>query len=185
VESKRVAYGALFRGPPLQLSPVGCEEFATLGIRTVIDLRVASELTPPPACVTDRARVVLAPLPVPYNVSPADYIAILDETSSIAKAFRAVGDASAYPLYAHCTWGRDRTGVFFALILLALDVSRDEILREYLLSREIVGAYPSSLEAALDEIERRGGIAAYLASAGVTRAEIAALRDRALPIDAE
>jgi hypothetical protein len=151
----------------------------------VIDLRVATELTASPACVTDRARVVLAPLPVPYNVSPADYIAILDETTSIAEAFRAIGDASAYPLYAHCTWGRDRTGVLFALILRALDVSRDEILREYLLSKERVGAHPESLEAALDEIERRGGIGAYLASAGVTEAEVAALRDRVLAIGAE
>jgi hypothetical protein len=137
-------------------------------------------VTSAPACVTERARVVRAPLPVPYNVSSADYIAILDESSSIAEAFRVLGDASAYPLYAHCTWGRDRTGVLFALILRALNVSREEILKEYLLSRETVGAYPPSLEAALDEIERRGGIGAYLGDAGVGEELIAALSEHVL-----
>jgi len=184
-ESIPVAFGALFRGPPPRLTAVGCAEFERLGIRTVIDLRVASELTSPPECVMGLARVVAAPLPVPYNVSAADYIAILDETPSILEAFRTLGDTAAYPVYTHCTWGRDRTGVLVALVLLALNVPREEILKEYLLSQERVGAYAPSLEAALDEIERRGGIDAYLSSAGVTEAQVAALRQRVLAVGSE
>lgn len=178
--AQHVAYGALFRGPPLRLSAEGCAEFARRGIRTVIDLRIGSEQTAPPACVTDRARLVLAPLPVPYNVSPADYVAILDASASIAAIFQVLSEAAAFPVYAHCTWGRDRTGVVSALVLSALGVSRQDVLREYALSEASVGAFPGSLEAALDEVEGRGGVEAYLAGASVTPEQIRAIRARLL-----
>jgi protein-tyrosine phosphatase len=178
-----VAKNAVFRGPPLsQLSASGCAEFARLGIRTVIDLRVASERTSVPEadCVLDKAAVVNAPLPVPYNVSPSDYIADLNEVDSIAAAFDALGDPAAYPIYLHCTWGRDRTGVLVAVILRALGASHADILKEYLLSSATVGAYPRSLEAVLVAIEEGGGIEAYLASAGVSGEQLATLRARAV-----
>lgn len=43
-----------------------------------------------------------------------------------------------------------------------------------------VGAFPDSLAAVLDEIERRGGIEASLLAAGVPTAELDALRARAV-----
>jgi protein tyrosine phosphatase (PTP) superfamily phosphohydrolase (DUF442 family) len=178
-DAERVGCGALFRGPPLAaLTSAGCAEFAELGIRTVIDLRIDSESSavPETVCVERQANLIRAPMPVPYDVSAAAYIADLDTTASVAAAFRALGDASAYPIYFHCTWGRDRTGVLGAVILLALGATRADILQEYLLSRGTVGAYPASLEAMLDEIERRGGIERYLSSAGITPEQVNALR---------
>ena len=178
-----VAKNAVFRGPPLaQLSAAGCAEFARLGIRTVIDLRIASERTAVPEadCVLDNAAVVTTPLPVPYNVSPSDYIADLNEIDSIAAAFERLGDPTAYPIYLHCTWGRDRTGVIVAVILRALGASHADILKEYMLSSATVGAYPRSLEAVLAAIEEGGGIEAYLASAGVSGEQLATLRARAV-----
>ena len=40
------------------------------------------------------------------------------------------------PLVFHCTAGKDRTGFAAALILLALGVSRDDVMRDYLLTNE-------------------------------------------------
>jgi protein-tyrosine phosphatase len=120
---------------------------------------------------------------VPYNVSPADYIADLDASESMATIFTALGDDAAYPIYFHCTWGRDRTGILAAVILLELGASREAILDEYLLSRLSVGAFPMSLEAALDEIERRGGSTAYLKALGVTQQQLATLHARARSAD--
>lgn len=174
-----VAYGALFRGPPLgPLTAAACEELEQLGIRTVIDLRIDSErqAQPEASCVSDNATVISSPLPVPYNVSPADYVADLNTFASIARAFQELGDPESYPIYIHCSWGRDRTGVLTAVILRALGVSRPDIMREYSLSRASVGAYPDSLAGVLDEIESQGGIARYLASAGVAPERIDALR---------
>jgi protein-tyrosine phosphatase len=182
-EGAAVAYGALFRGPPLAgLSAEGCDEVAALGIQTVIDFRTADErhVKPETACVFELAQLVEAPLPVPYNVSPADYIADLNATDSIAAVFRLLADAEAYPIYMHCTWGRDRTGVVAAVILRALGASREDILHEYLHSQPSVGAYPLSLEATLDEIEARGGIASYLDAAGVSAEQLDTVRALAL-----
>ena len=178
-----IACGALYRGAPLAgLSDAGCRVFARLGIKTVIDLREDSERVawPEAACVTAAANVVSAPMPIPYNVSPADYVADLNASASIAAAFTALGDPAAYPVYFHCTYGRDRTGVLAAVILSALGATRADILQEYLISQQTVGAAPGSLAAVLDEIELRGGIDAVLTAAGVSPAALAALRARAV-----
>ena len=178
-----VACGAIYRGAPLAgLSPDGCEVFARLGIKTVIDLRVASETAalPESACVQSGATIVSAPMPIPYNVSGPEYIADLDAKPSLAAAFAALGNPAAYPIYIHCTWGRDRTGVLAAAILSALGATRADILQEYALSQRSVGAFPASLIAMLDEIDARGGIEAVLTAAGVTPEQLAALRARVL-----
>jgi protein-tyrosine phosphatase len=180
---QRVACGALFRGPPLAaLSAEGCGELDRLGIRTVVDLRTPAERTsrPEASCVSARAELVFAPLPIPYNLSPGDYIADLNATESMALAFQKFVSPAAYPIYFHCTWGRDRTGVVAAVILLALGAARADILEEYQRSAASVGAYPESLAAVLDAIERQGGIVSYLEALGLTSEEIATLRKQAL-----
>jgi protein-tyrosine phosphatase len=177
-----VPFGVLYRGPPLAaLSEPGCAELGELGIATIVDLRIESEraATPHDVCALEQADLLLAPLPVPYNVSPDDYIADLNATDSIAEVFRALGDDAAYPVYFHCTWGRDRSGVLGALILSALGATREDIMQEYLLSRASVGAYPRSLDAMLDELECQGGIDAYLEAAGVSADQVATLRAHA------
>ncbi|MBN1609523.1 MAG: tyrosine-protein phosphatase [Polyangiaceae bacterium] len=179
-----VACGTLYRGAPLGgFDDAACVAFSALAIRTVIDLRMESERTgkPDSPCVVTSTDVVVAPLPIPYNVSPTDYIADLNTTDSIAAAFAALGDDAAYPVYFHCTWGRDRTGVLGAVILLTLGAKHEDILTEYELSVEGgVGAYPDSLSAVLDDIDARGGVEAYLAEAGVSQRSIQVLRRRAV-----
>jgi hypothetical protein len=51
-----------------------------LGIRSVIDLRIESEVTlrPDADCAVQASRLMAAPLPVPYNVSVQDYVAVLN-----------------------------------------------------------------------------------------------------------
>jgi protein-tyrosine phosphatase len=178
-----VACGVLFRGGPLAgLSAAGCSALTDLGVQSVVDLRTPDERAarPDSVCPASTAKSVFAPLPVPYSVSPEDYIADLDASASIAAIFSVLGDASAYPVYFHCTWGRDRTGVVAAVILLTLGAARSDIMADYLLSQTSVGAYPDSLDATLTEIDRRGGVGAYLAAAGVTVEQIAVLRTRAI-----
>ena len=161
---------------------MGCEAFHRLGIRTVIDLRTDSErmAVPDASCVIAQSTVLWAPLPIPYSLSPAQYIADLNTYSSIRLAFESLGDAAAYPIYFHCTYGRDRTGVLAAVILLALGASHEDVLSEYQLTA-LSGLYvpPDSLSAVLDDIESRGGIQAYLDAAGVPRAMLAVLRSKA------
>lgn len=175
-----VACGAVYRGPPLRLSEQGCEELASLELGTVIDLRTEDERlgSPESACVT--SKLVAAPLPVPYGLGPADYLRDFNTDASVATVFHTFGDPAAYPIYFHCTYGRDRTGVIGALLLLALGATRAAVLEEYLLSAPHVGAYPNALEAVLDEIERRGGAEQVLVDLGISDEERAVLRSRAI-----
>ncbi|HKU39123.1 MAG TPA: tyrosine-protein phosphatase [Polyangiales bacterium] len=178
---RSVRYGQLQRGPVLaRLSDAGCAEFEKLGVRSVLDLREETErsATPESACVEAKAQLVHAPLPIPYSLSAIDYLADLNTDASIARAFELLGDPEAYPIYFHCTYGRDRTGVLAALILLALGASPDVILEEYSLSSASVGATPNSLRAVLDEVERRGGIEAHLGAIGVSAQALEVLRAR-------
>jgi protein-tyrosine phosphatase len=178
-----VACGAIYRGPPLRLTEEGCSQAAELGLRTLVDLRVEGERTSLPDSSCVQADRVFAPLPVPYGLGPTDYLNDLHETASIALVFHAFGDPNAYPIYFHCTYGRDRTGVVGALLLMALGASRAAVMEEYLLSQPNVGAYPDSLEAVLDDIEQRGGAEAVLREIGISDAELAVLREHAIALD--
>ena len=178
-----VACGAIYRGAPLRVADVGCAEVGKLGLRTLIDLRIEGERTSTPdADCVDAARVY-APLPIPYGLGPTDYLNDLHATESIATIFHTFGDPSAYPIYFHCTFGRDRTGVVGALLLQALGATRGVVMEEYLLSRPNVGAYPDALDAVLDDIALRGGAEAVLKSIGITEAELAVMRSHAIAVE--
>jgi protein tyrosine/serine phosphatase len=179
-----VACGVLYRGGQLvDLSAQGCKAFAVLGIRTVIDLRDPSERdnSPTDACIETWARVIQAPMPIPNDLSPDDYLADLYAAHSITAAFNALGDEAAYPIYINCVYGRDRTGVLAAVILLALGATREDVFAEYQLTREAgLSTAPESLIAVLDEIDRLGGVETYLARMKVSKDDIATLRARAI-----
>ena len=180
----RVACGQLYRGGPLaRLTAPGCAAFAALGVRTVIDLRTPNErlANPPAPCVPAQAQVLSAPMPIPYDVSPTAYRADLHAEEALRIAFGAFGDPDAYPVYFHCTYGRDRTGVLAAVILDLLGASRAEILADYQLTAAAgLSITPHSLEAVLDELDAVGGAEPYLLGIGVPASALALLRERAI-----
>jgi protein-tyrosine phosphatase len=61
--------------------------------------------------------------------------------------------STAWPVYLHCTSGRDRTGIVVAAVLLLLDVPRPIIVEEFLLSN---GAQQSEIECAIDGLTLPG-----------------------------
>lgn len=174
--------GQVFRSAaPSRLQDSGCAGFKALGIKSVVDLRIASERSSVPnsACVEPQARTVLAPMPIPYSVSAADYLADLHTDEAVRTLFATLGDDANYPVLVHCTYGRDRSGVAAALVLLSVGVGREEILADYQRTLNAgISTTPDSLSAALDEVERLGGAEAHLLSIGVTAESIATLRRR-------
>ncbi len=109
------------------------------------------------------------------------YLSIVTDFRHIYKEFFKLIQNQEVPILFHCTAGKDRTGIAAALLLSALNVDRDVILKDYLMTNELlVGKYanlgqygplvdffqtvrPDYLYAAFDLIERKfGGMNAYL-----------------------
>lgn len=181
IEGGWVVCDRLYRGSQFYgMAPKGCAEVAALGIRTIIDLRTDSErssYTAPECMSTSGAQFVNAPMPTPYGVTPEAYIDDLEQPAVLRAIFDVLDDEASYPVYFHCIYGRDRTGVLAALVLRLLGAPRDVVMTEY--NRSVqggAGATPPSLEATLDRLEALGGAEAYLLSLGISAESIAAVK---------
>ncbi len=179
-DGKTVTCRRIMRGGTLiRLSETGCAEFVELEIRTIIDVREASvqASSPPPACASDVAAQVLAPMPKILPDTPENYLALMDQGEAVQKIFETLGKAESYPVYLHCEIGRDRTNFIVALILLALGADKETVVEEFELSEAAgVAVKPECIEAVVDEVERRGGIESVLQAFGVSESEIEILR---------
>lgn len=93
------------------------------------------------------------------------YHLITYEKDAFRKIFEFLTDKGNYPLMIHCIAGKDRTGIFVALLLLALDVKRSAIVEDYLKSPK---AEKKNILHLMDLIDECGGIMEYLKSIDVT-----------------
>lgn len=132
-------------------------------------------------------------------------IVLLRLGRAYARAASAIAN-EAKPSLVHCRLGKDRTGVFSAVILNSLGVSDEAVIEDYALSglcldachqllaefeQPASGAMQSRVarespnRAAMQEVLRilnghYGGGAAYLRFHGLRKRDVAALRDRLL-----
>ena len=103
-----------------------------------------------------------------------------EQSARFAQFFAHLLDEDS-PAVFHCTAGKDRTGFAAAMFLLALGVSREDVMQDYLLTNRHFKAptlswrgvdpqvlavmwrvQPDFLEAALQAVDEHGGVAVYL-----------------------
>lgn len=132
--------------------------------------------------------------------------AVTDGIADLRRAVSVILERGAFPALIHCTAGKDRTGLVVMVILTALDVSREVILTDYLISdrnrkdiafmfdgapmppfaraavAEMRAARPEFMRAAFDGIDRHwGGGEGFLADGlGIDLAARDALRKHLL-----
>ncbi|TFK75382.1 hypothetical protein BDN72DRAFT_832249 [Pluteus cervinus] len=141
-------------GEPSRITETGRSQLNAFAVKTVFDLRSAVEVSSSQPVLGDNVTVIRAPVsqqnaydPVAlqirvqsFEVNEKEAFAKLyDEMLEIGgEAFRVVflhlRDNPDSPCLVHCTAGKDRTGVFVALLLLLLGVSDDDIIKDYSLT---------------------------------------------------
>jgi protein-tyrosine phosphatase len=193
------------------LTKRGWRELTEHGIRTIVDLRCASE---DPYTPVDGIRRVEVPLwdfdddelwrrgqgmrrKSQYYALWTDYC-----RGRIARAVAEVGDAPPGGVLVHCHAGRDRTGIVAAVLLGLAGVPGEAIADDYVASmRALQPRYEQDLQAAASELERAeiahhyeiegefilaaleaaGDIRDYLIGAGASEGQVERARARLAP----
>jgi protein-tyrosine phosphatase len=124
-------------------------ELLELGLRTVVDLRLGTEIAqrPHPFMNLTRVRYVHNPMTNTREDEIGSmarlarlnfrelYIDMLRSSgATFTRLFGVLAEESSYPLVFHCSAGRDRTGVVAALVLAASGVESGDITHDYMLS---------------------------------------------------
>ena len=173
---RKIRQGMLYRSGGLYfMNEEELAFFETLGVRYVMDLRTSAEVRQHPDPVL-RDVTVLQHSGLEFanageiDFSPAGMSRIGAEGEEQLQklhtyyrmlpfeneAFRILFDELSKghaPLVFHCATGKDRTGVFAMLLLLALGVPRETVLQDYLLSRDYFAEmYEEELEREKDRI---------------------------------
>jgi protein-tyrosine phosphatase len=138
-------FGEIVRSDtPDRLTASGWAALSAFGVRTIVDLRDASERSPLRSTPAD-VQVVEVPLLDPHDQDFwADgrwrglgqthpfYLAVLGRwPDRIAAAVRTVAQAPPGGVVIHCQAGRDRTGLVVASILSLVEAGDDSIIDDY------------------------------------------------------
>jgi len=153
----------LFRsGEPSRVTPSGAEALRALGIKKVFDLRADVEIAKYKTANAgiEGVQFVRAPI-VDMSFDPVGlaqrlkqfetgeseaFLALYSEIlerggGAVETVFLHLRDHPDEPCLLHCTAGKDRTGVFAALILMLLGASDADIIKDYTLTT--IGLQPA------------------------------------------
>lgn len=209
LDGRRVRWGMLYRSDSLhRLSDDDEIALSRLPLRRIIDFRDPEERRARVSRLPDPApELVTIPVATEQfnataierrirdrEVAGIDFWALMEEGNrefvsdfeeEFSHFFMLLANPDAIPTVFHCTAGKDRTGFAAALVLLALGVPRETVIRDYMLTnlytanaaertlfwlraylffqtpadqlRPLFEARRDFLEAALDEIDTRWG----------------------------
>ncbi len=185
-EGKTVKQGLLYRGTELdgavkseyKLTDTGRTFMRDyLGIRMEMDLRDASENPKSINALGEDVKHMY------FGVSHYTDIFLEGNREAIRQVFSELANENNYPIYMHCTYGRDRTGTVCCLLEALLGVQKEDLWREYQLSalenkyQDIIafGGFLLTLENQPgDSLQEK--TENYLLSIGVKEEEISAIR---------
>ena len=178
-DASYVRWGLVYRSNHLvHLTARDSEYLSSLGIRLVCDVRSEGERArAPDRWLGNGTEFFYVPIGSNLFTSPtADDLkrrvaAINAQTKDSVRAYDyAIEDARQYgkilqriaagdlPLAEHCTAGKDRTGVFSAILLTALGVPRGTVVQDYMLSNQFLLA-PGAIENTAADLQLAFGLA--------------------------
>jgi protein-tyrosine phosphatase len=158
-EGRYVKWGKIFRSDDLHnLTDADLAYLASIPLASIVDFRSEQEMRQAP----DKNPTSVK-MNYPYSISPGNLMAAASSIEDLYKLtaeqadtlmmgmnillvtdsacvnryrdfFRLLQDDDNIPLMFHCSAGKDRTGMGAALVLLALGVDEETVLKDYLLS---------------------------------------------------
>jgi protein-tyrosine phosphatase len=181
-DGARTRWGRVFRADALVLEELDYAIFASLGIRTVYDLRSETEREVTPHRLPEASHVVEVESLVSESAAPpaldaltgdgeaflADvYLHMLERSAAgFGRILSALADEARLPAVFHCAAGKDRTGMVAALLLSVLGVAENDILDDY----ELTSRYrsPDRMNAIMERLRTERGVTPEVA-AGIVR----------------
>lgn len=176
-DGQRVRWGLVYRSGTLnELSDADVERVAALGIHLLCDFRTAEETGVSPE-LPERlnARYLHLPLRADRDtvsrmiaalLSPAQLKTIMlrsytdtifeNNADLYGQVLTLLTDSKNLPLLFHCTAGKDRTGMFAALLLSLLGVPDDVIVTDYTLSNAFNHRFRDYIGEAIAPLKRFG-----------------------------
>jgi len=114
-----------------------------------------------------------------YNAPQYASVFEPDYRKTMQKIFSDLANEQNYPIYLHCTYGRDRTGTICAILEAFLGVSKEDIKRDYEISsfsygkldREWFDSFVEKLDAFEGKTLQQSA-ENYLLSLGLTEQEL-------------
>ena len=193
-EGKRVKYGMVYRGADFEkITRQGIKKAVNvLGIKTELDLREVVENGK--SKLGRKINYISVTAPLYYQVKEEEY------KDDLLTELRAFADPDNYPIYFHCSLGRDRTGTLAIILMTLLGVDEDDLYMDYEVSFfSDLGGYitagsegdvaPSSMLPLVDQLyhiicpankNRIKLVRSYLKNLGMTDAELDAIRTNLL-----
>lgn len=158
-DGRQVRWGTVYRSGELnKLSDRDLDKLAELGLRTVVDLRSDAEIAalgeprlpdgvrvlPIPVASGNLVQDIIPPLLAgDFSKVPPDLLISVNRRLArssgprFGQLLRTLTDPKQHPVVFHCTLGKDRTGFAAAVVLMALGVSWEQVVADYLLSNEL------------------------------------------------
>lgn len=181
--------GVLFRGPTITRWQ-GTKELRQFldakGIRHIIDFREIAEiqkdngrLSYDPDILAGReyVNIPIGDAAIRPDGKSTYASSLLNNTAAYVRAYKSLARSEG-PCLVHCHVGKDRTGIFCALLGRMLGLPSEAIVYDYILSEQ--GVKASTISTFLDEIEKLGGAETLLRSAGLDDTDLELLREKLL-----
>ena len=160
-----MARGLVYRSTTLSVGEEDLGVLERLGVSTVVDLRTGDEITKQPDVLPSGAEYhaidVLAGHTSAATFTGAGTFSVEDARREMATTYErfVVGDgertafgravhavaASSGPAIVHCTAGKDRTGWISAVLQLLAGVREEDVVADYLLTREMSEDFISAI----------------------------------------
>jgi len=177
--------GAVYRSGALCFASVkDAEKLHGLDIRTILELRLPQEIAKDgpdkPYLLEGIPNRIHWPMGNSHGLGREAYQSYMEDNRPLIRDFfTLMAKPGNYPVLYHCSAGKDRTGILTALLLETLGTPREVIMDDYIHSRRItpkLKVQEDWIQVVFDEIDRSGGIEAYLETVGVTKEQIASVR---------